>query len=106
MPVPGEQNRAFCTPNDRDWVKFHGKAGQPVRMESRNLAPDTDTFFELFDASGAKLAQNDDFGGSLASRITFTPEQTGTYFLRIRQLDDASGPVVTYDLTISRRRTT
>jgi hypothetical protein len=101
--VPTTESHAFCSTGDRDWVKFAGKAEQTVRLQSRDLAPGADTFFTLYASDGTRLARNDDFGGSAASRIDFTPAVDGTYFLRIHQYGGAGDVDYTYKLTVRRR---
>lgn len=98
--VPSVETHAFCTAGDRDWVKFVATAGQAVRLESQALGPDVDTVFTLYARDGTKLARNDDYG-SLASRIDFTPETDGTYFLRVRQFDGEGRADRTYDVRVS-----
>jgi hypothetical protein len=84
-------------------VKFLGEAGQTVRLKSGNLGPGTDTYFTLYASDGTRLARNDDFGDTAASRIDFTPEVDGTYFLRMHQYGGVGGVDRTYKLTVRNR---
>jgi hypothetical protein len=57
---------------------------------------DFDTVLELSrEEESEPVAQNDDHGGSLNSRITYAPEQSGVYVLRVRPLADDSGGAFT-----------
>jgi subtilisin family serine protease len=42
-----------------------------------------DSYLRLFDAAGRQLAVNDDFGGSLDSRLTFAAGAAGTYYVGV-----------------------
>ena len=57
-------------------------AGRRYRLTASS--DDFDTILQLFGpAGGDPVAENDDAGGDLNSRITFTPEQSGEYRLRV-----------------------
>jgi len=47
-----------------------------------------DPFLRLFAPDGSFITENDDWAGTLASRIVFTPPETGTYFLLARSWQD------------------
>lgn len=51
-------------------------------------SPHFDTYLVLEDAAGKRLAQNDDFGGTLNSRLVFTAPATGTYRVIASALGD------------------
>jgi hypothetical protein len=67
-----------------------------------NLARDVDTVLELYDSDGTTLlAQNDDSYGD-ASSIDFTPDASGTFYIRVRHASPAWGdPSYTYDVSFS-----
>ena len=71
----GDQTMADGTYADI-W-QFQGTAGQTVTIDVRS--DEFDTYMQLLDAGGAKLGEDDDSGGNLNSRLTFTLPSTGLY---------------------------
>lgn len=59
------------------------EAGQRYRIAA--ASDDFDTLIRLYGPGGAgePLAENDDSGGSLNSRINYTPRESGEYVLRV-----------------------
>ena len=53
---------AFCVPADMDWVSFTAQAGNRYRIETLNLAPNVDTYLELYDQDGVTVLAADDNG--------------------------------------------
>jgi len=72
-----------CPAGDVDWVYFTANSGAYV-IETTDLGPEADTFIELYDASGTRLAFNDDYGSDTASRIHYTFSSDGTYYVKVR----------------------
>jgi subtilisin-like proprotein convertase family protein len=70
---------------DVDLYRFQAAAGS--RLTALTSQPpggrSMDTILRLFNATGSQLAVNDDFGGTLYSRISFTFTTPGTYFLGV-----------------------
>jgi hypothetical protein len=60
-----------------DLWQFEGAAGQTITIDVRS--DEFDTYMQLLDANGNKLAEDDDSGGNLNSRLTYTLPATGTY---------------------------
>lgn len=60
-----------------DIWQFQGSAGQTVTIDVRS--EEFDTYMQLLDANGAKLGEDDDSGGALNSRLTYTLPATGMY---------------------------
>jgi len=58
------------------WM-YQGTAGQSITIDL--TSNDFDCYLQLLNASGNRLADNDDFGGSLNSRITFTIPANAQY---------------------------
>ena len=87
---------------DNDWVWFHATAGAQYTIETSNLGSSSDTYMYLYDHNGTTiLAQNDDGGEGLASRIVWTAPEGGTYFVRVRHYDSSRyGPNTRYDLSV------
>jgi len=66
--------------NDGTWAdvwQFNGTAGQTVTIELRS--DEFDTYLQLLDNTGARLAEDDDSLGDQNSRIQFTLPRTGMY---------------------------
>jgi S1-C subfamily serine protease len=57
--------------------QFEGKAGQRVIIEMRST--EVDPYMALFDASGNKIAEDDDGAGGKNARISVTLPKTGKY---------------------------
>lgn len=76
---------------DRDWFRFPVDAGAKYVVRTSRLGAGSDTLIGLWGPSGAQLAVNDDFGGTLASRIEFTAPATGTCWLLVVQYDQTNG---------------
>jgi serralysin len=51
-----------------------------------------DPYLVLTDATGKKLAEDDDSGGGLNARITFRAEQAGTYRIQATTFNAGTGP--------------
>jgi serralysin len=69
------------TLGDHDWFGVQLVAGQQYTFTLSSNASSIDSYLRLRDAAGNQLAFNDDGGGGLNSRITFTATSTGTYYL-------------------------
>jgi len=85
-------NGAFAPEGDADFFSFPAASGQQLVVETANLGTGVDTFLQLFDSNGTSLiTSDDDGGGGLASRITFTAAHAGTFFARVTELFDDTG---------------
>lgn len=86
------QRHNFASLNDQDWAAFHAEAGKTYELKTDQLGLRADTLVTLFGIDGkTKLASNDDSNGGLASRITWTAPQTGTYYVLIQSWDPNIG---------------
>jgi hypothetical protein len=75
--------------NDGTWAdvwQFNGMQGQTVTIELRS--EEFDTYAQLLDGTGARLAEDDDSLGDLDSRITFTLPRTGMYQVVVNNFSD------------------
>jgi hypothetical protein len=66
--------------NDGTWAdvwQFQGQAGQHIRIELRS--EEFDTYAQLLDAGGTRLAEDDDSLGDMNSMIEFTLPATGMF---------------------------
>ena len=95
------QHHSICPEGDADWVRFFGRAGKEYTIRTSNLGPGLDTFMFLFDSDAATiLAQNDDGGDGVASRIDFFPQRDAWYFVQVKNAGDLGLPEMTYDLSL------
>jgi hypothetical protein len=96
----------ICPEGDVDFFSFNATSGQlfSIRTIARNLYPpsDADTLLTLFDSNGNVLAENDDYGGSLDSRLIFAAPVTGRYYIRVSNAVDGGGPNYIYYLVVTR----
>lgn len=60
-----------------DIWQFQGPAGQTITIDVRS--DEFDTYMQLLDGNGNKLGEDDDSGGNLNSRLTFTLPAAGMY---------------------------
>jgi predicted small secreted protein len=79
---------------------FSGTAGDIVNISLTGGQGDTDTYLELYNASGTQVASDNDSGvGSAASIQNFTLPTTGTYTILARFFEGGAGG---YTLTLDR----
>ncbi|UCF19033.1 MAG: DVUA0089 family protein [Gemmatimonadota bacterium] len=84
----------MCATGDVDYWSFSAPAGTTldIDVDAWAVGSSLDSFLELFDSDGVtSLASNDDFDG-LDSRIQYTVQATGTYFIAISDLGGRGGP--------------
>jgi hypothetical protein len=95
---------------DQDWLKFQAQGGVTYTLSTFDLGTAADTYLYLYDTDGTTLlAANDDYGGSLASRIDWTAPTTSTYYLLIQHWNPnvgGCGTAYTVSVTVLRPDTT
>lgn len=95
---------AFDVNGDADYFSFDAKAQDRVRIETRaqRLSPasSADTTLTLFDGNGVRLAENDDHGNSLDSRLEFTIPTTGRYVFRVGESRNKGGINFNYEVDV------
>ena len=98
------QARNFDRMGDQDWVTFTAQGLVEYIIETTDLGPAADTYLYLYDTDATTLlAANDDYGGSLASRIEWTAPVTGTYYLLVKHWSPSAGGCGTgYTLRLTR----
>jgi hypothetical protein len=93
------QQRTFHSGNDVDWVSFNvTRAGRYTINAAGVNSNRLDTYIELYDSNMNSIAQDDDGGDSLSSRLSVNL-QSGTYYLKVWCLDDE--PDQGYTLSVS-----
>ena len=92
----------FHIAGDQDWVKFNAQVGLGYRIETSNLGPRCDTVLSLFDVDGTTLLRyNDDYNG-LASGIDWAPSRSGSYYVRVNNLNCyTAGSGTQYNLRVA-----
>jgi hypothetical protein len=103
-------NGTIGTPGEEDWFCFKGRHKEEITLEvaARRLGSPLDARLMLFDDQQKRLAVNDDVSdpscGLLThqadSRITFTLPASGTYFVRLNDLQGKGGDDYAYRLQI------
>ncbi|MCL2267042.1 MAG: PPC domain-containing protein, partial [Treponema sp.] len=93
------QERTFHTAYDVDWMRFQiTNAGRYV-INARGVTSNRlDTYIELFDSDLNVIAEDDDGGDALSSRLTVNLN-SGTYYLKVWCLDEE--PYQGYTVNIS-----
>ena len=114
VTLPVIVNGRIQRPGDWDQFRFKGRAGDAIVAEvtAHRLESPLDSVLELTDAAGRRVAWNDDFedkGAGLEthhadSRLTATLPATGTYFVRLGDIQHKGGPEYAYRLRISPPR--
>ncbi len=110
LTLPTIINGRIERPNDEDFYRIEGKAGEAIVAEvtARRLNSPLDSVLRLTDAAGKIIAINDDFedkgAGLLAhqadSRLNVTLPADGVYFLRIADTQHQGGPDFAYRLRV------
>jgi hypothetical protein len=98
------QPHGFCPADDRaDWARFEGIAGQGYEIETQDLGAQCDTVVSLYGTDGTSLLLTDDDGGGQAgaSRVRWTCPANGTFFVRVQEKQQRTGPESTYYLKVS-----
>lgn len=86
---------------DRDWIQVDLSADQSydVNLSGVGSLEVEDTFLRIYDQYGARVAKNDDDGQGLNSALTFTPNESGVYYLEAASYRD--GYVGDYQLSLN-----
>jgi hypothetical protein len=103
ISVGGIVSDVLETPGDHDWFKITLTAGQSVTisLSGSGANPVTDTYLNLRNAFGTIIAHNDDSGGTLNSKIVFTPTTSGVYYIDAGAWDVTSQPTPATSNTIT-----
>jgi hypothetical protein len=114
VTLPVIVNGRVDRPVDWDVFRFEGRAGQEVVAEvtARRLDSPLDSVLELLDATGSRLAFNDDHEDKFDdlrthhadSLIRFALPKDGIYFVRLGDVQKHGGPEYAYRLRLSEPR--
>ncbi|MYC81235.1 MAG: hypothetical protein F4X19_03955 [Acidobacteria bacterium] len=103
VKIPGLIEGRIQTPGDIDLFRFRAEAGQKLAFEietPEDSLPHFNPWLKLLDGSGNELVSNiymeyggdgDDVNKTVERKTVFTIEQTGSYFLQIRELTSVQG---------------
>jgi hypothetical protein len=96
------QLHRFCASNDHDWIRFSVVAGRTYRIYTYGLSHLTDTYMDVYSNAGTTFvrANDDDDSGSYGSTVIVTPTANGTYYARLRQVNNAGSSSYTYFLRV------
>jgi len=98
IEIGSSQERTFHSENDVDWVRFNvTEAGRYLIQVKGVRSNRLDTYIELFDGSLNSIAEDDDGGDSLSSRLSMHLN-TGLYYIKIWCLDEE--PEQAYTLSV------
>jgi glutamyl endopeptidase len=89
--------------SDQDWIKLNAQAGISYTLTTLDLDVSADTVMALYDSDGKTLLmKNDDYSGSLSSRIEWVPPISGVYYIQIKHWNpNSSGCGTSYKVTLS-----
>ena len=88
-----------CVLEDMTYVDFYGfsgTAGQQVTIDLTSTA--FDAYLFLLDPAAEPVDQDDDSGGGTNSRIVWTLNSSGTWFIAVNQFEES--PVGAYNLSL------
>ena len=79
--------------NDRDWIAVTLQAGQSysISLSTPGATGLNDSFLSIHDADGVLVGSDDDGGNGLDSMATYTPAETGTFYIEARAYGSATG---------------
>ena len=98
--APSSTHGALGVAGDVDWFKFQAVAGKTYTI-STQLGTLRDSVLYLYDGNGTTLlAQDDDGGDGLASRIQWTAPATGTYYLDVAAYANSYAGSYTLDVQV------
>ncbi len=102
VTLPVTINGRIFPREDVDVWTFAARKGQTVRCEvcAARLGSPLDSYLEVLDPQGRRIAENDDTYGADSS-LRFTAPSDGRYQVRIRDANFRGGPAYVYRLTLS-----
>ena len=93
----------FDVLRDQDWLKFEARSGVAYTIQTNSLDTTADTYLYLYDTDSATLlAANDDYGGTLDSRITWQAPADGIYYVMVKHWNpNVGGCGTSYDFSVT-----
>jgi len=92
----------FYPSGDHNWMKFNATEGKAYIIETSNLGPQADTVMYLYDGWGNEIEYDDDGGEGLASKIVWRCQESGVYYIMIRDWgDDDYGADAYYCISVT-----
>ena len=105
VAVGGSATGEIDLPGDRDWFAVELGAGKAYRIDLKGSETGVGTLSDpylqgIYDANGTFIpgTENNDGGEGLNSRLTFTPEEAGTYYVAAGAWGPGEG---TYTLSVT-----
>ncbi len=86
--------------SDEDWFAFYVKSGRLYRASTSNLTG-VDTYVEVFNKDGGRVAYDNDSGGGFSSKVEWTATYDGYYYIKVTNMVSFSESGDTYDLTVA-----
>ncbi|MEM8699994.1 MAG: PPC domain-containing protein, partial [Pseudomonadota bacterium] len=85
IQVGGTRVERLDYAGDEDWFRLDLAAGQTVQISLDGVGGDalSDPYLRLYDSDAGLLAFNDDGGPGLNSRLVFTADRAGSYFIEV-----------------------
>ena len=93
------QTHNFFQSGDVDWLEFSAEIGYKYTITTSNLGDSCSTELYLYGSDGATLLRSDTDGDEALIEWLFI--ENGTYFIKIEESQDRSGPLTNYDLTVT-----
>jgi hypothetical protein len=76
---------------DEDWFSLELTEGDDIQVFTANLSVQSDTYIEVYDATGTEWLEYNDDWISLDSNARFEAPATGSYRFRVRAYDEGVG---------------
>ena len=101
IEIGSSQQHTFHSGNDIDWIKFQIERAGNYIIQTRGVNSNRlDTYMELYDSNLNSIAEDDDGGDSLSSRLS-VHLNTGLYYVKIWCLDEE--PDQAYTVTVDAK---
>jgi len=95
----GQSLAGTVTPSsDRDTYYFSAVAGRTISLRMNKRVSTLDSYLELYDPAGTKIAENDDSGGDLNSWLVASLPSAGNYRIVARSYNGSSSGAYTIAL--------
>ncbi len=93
LPIDSVMEAVINPIGDVDYFKINVTAGQTlaIDIDAEMIGSELDSYLELFDSSGTLLAENDDDGMWLDSKIIHTFADGGNYYIKVTDLGEWGG---------------